>query len=546
MAGLLCRGAFAVVAATLLFRLVAIWRARLLHPFDLEWMEGAMLIHVWRMQRGLPIYVEPSLDFIPFVYPPGYAALIALLAGVFGLDYAVARVVSLVSTGLAAAAIAFLVVRGTRSGLAAAVGAFVFLGCYASSGLFYDLARVDALALALLAWSIALAIEKGPAAGIVSALLLSAAAVVKLQSVVFGLPLMLGIWRRDGLGVALRYAAVAALPACSFAAWMQWETQGLFLRWLIVAPASHGLVWNRLLPGTPAELGAQLPVVMIVLAGFGCWKARSAIGAERRSRFDALCLVTALLAGATGAWLPVHYELSAVYAALGTAASALLVLALGGLLVAHRRRVTALPASSVFAGGVLAVALLSSAFSRAHFGGFVNVLMPAHWALALGFSLVLARLPRRWPRVGVAAVCALASLQLGLQLYDLDPERRVPSPSDRESAEKLVEALRARPGPVLSPFAPWLPVQAGHPPSLHMLGISENSLPGSAFAETRGLFEAAVAEAHWPTVVAGSREIGYGLEERYQFDAFVEASGRALWPRSGYVVRPETIMVPRP
>ena len=47
--------------------LLYIFAHRIGYPFDLEWMEGAMLIHVWRMQRGLPIYVEPSLDFIPFV-----------------------------------------------------------------------------------------------------------------------------------------------------------------------------------------------------------------------------------------------------------------------------------------------------------------------------------------------------------------------------------------------------------------------------------------------------------------------------------------------
>ena len=44
----------APVAAGLLLlgALAAAWAGRLAYPFDLEWMEGGMLAHAWRMQRG--------------------------------------------------------------------------------------------------------------------------------------------------------------------------------------------------------------------------------------------------------------------------------------------------------------------------------------------------------------------------------------------------------------------------------------------------------------------------------------------------------------
>jgi hypothetical protein len=46
---------------------VAIALLRIRYPFDLEWMEGALIDHVRRIVDGQPIYVGPSLDFIPFL-----------------------------------------------------------------------------------------------------------------------------------------------------------------------------------------------------------------------------------------------------------------------------------------------------------------------------------------------------------------------------------------------------------------------------------------------------------------------------------------------
>jgi hypothetical protein len=40
------------------------------YPFELEWLEGASVVHVQRVLDGRPLYVPPSLDFVPFIYPP--------------------------------------------------------------------------------------------------------------------------------------------------------------------------------------------------------------------------------------------------------------------------------------------------------------------------------------------------------------------------------------------------------------------------------------------------------------------------------------------
>ena len=102
-----------------------------------------MLAHAWRLQQGLPLYVEPNPDFIPFIYPPGYSAILALLGQVVELDYPAGRWLSIVGTLGAAAAIVFVTARQTGSLVGGIGGAACFLGLYRASGGFYDLVRPD-------------------------------------------------------------------------------------------------------------------------------------------------------------------------------------------------------------------------------------------------------------------------------------------------------------------------------------------------------------------------------------------------------------------
>ena len=72
--------------------------ARIRHPVELGNGEGAVLDHVVRLAHGKPIYVEPSLRFIPFIYMPLYPAVVAVFSWVLGVDFWVARMVSVAST----------------------------------------------------------------------------------------------------------------------------------------------------------------------------------------------------------------------------------------------------------------------------------------------------------------------------------------------------------------------------------------------------------------------------------------------------------------
>ena len=55
---------------TLVFVTVAM--TRMTYPFDLEWIEGGIVDGIARAVRGEPIYVEPTVPFVPLIYAPLY------------------------------------------------------------------------------------------------------------------------------------------------------------------------------------------------------------------------------------------------------------------------------------------------------------------------------------------------------------------------------------------------------------------------------------------------------------------------------------------
>ena len=64
-----------VCAAALSFLYVV--TGRLWFQYDLEWTEGGILLAALRLVDGLPLYTVPSIDYVPFPYPPLYFSMVA-------------------------------------------------------------------------------------------------------------------------------------------------------------------------------------------------------------------------------------------------------------------------------------------------------------------------------------------------------------------------------------------------------------------------------------------------------------------------------------
>jgi hypothetical protein len=131
-----------------LFIYVAI--SRIEYPFELNWLEGGFLDVVERVMDGMPIYAEPSLEYVPFIYTPLYYILSAAVAGVTDPEFTALRLVSLVSSLLCLVIIYLYVNRETRSRYSGLIAAGLFAAFYNVSDSWLDIGRNDPLYLLFL------------------------------------------------------------------------------------------------------------------------------------------------------------------------------------------------------------------------------------------------------------------------------------------------------------------------------------------------------------------------------------------------------------
>ncbi len=138
---------FSIAVAFLVMYLWIVYN-RIRYPFDLEWIEGAMVNQVLRLIHGQGMYVAPSINYIPFYYTPVYFYFSALAALVFGIGLFPLRLVSFLASLVSFAAI-FLIVRAeTKNWWAAILSTGLFAATFRVTGAWLDIARVDSLFLA--------------------------------------------------------------------------------------------------------------------------------------------------------------------------------------------------------------------------------------------------------------------------------------------------------------------------------------------------------------------------------------------------------------
>jgi hypothetical protein len=547
----------AALAVGLASKVVGGWLARVGYPFDLEWMEGGMLAHAWRVAHGLPLYPDPGPDWVPFVYPPGYPALVAALSPVFGLGYPLGRGISAVATLVAAAGVATLVARSSRRDLGVGIAAAgVFLGCWRASGAFYDLVRPDGLSAALVAWTLVAARERGRFAPVVAGLLLALAFPVKHHVAALGIPLVLGLWIRDGRPAALKFALASAGPAGLFTIIEALWTRGRFLQYLIAVPSSHPTVWDRVVPGTPGELAQWLlPALVAGAAWLVGTMPTGRLGVPRWALLGMPAVLAVIGAGliwrdpeVRGVGMPPVAAMALAGAAIGAGLGAGLASGLAGVVGRSGDLEDPEAPRWWLAWGVTGTVLVVAAVMRGHNGGFMNVLMPMHLALSAGLGLVVVDLRRRfdgWPIV--LATQALLVLQLAWVGVQLDVDEILPTPADRLAGEQVLARLRRCPeGPIFSPFAAWLPAQVGRDPSTHLITLWDIDHADGPFVGDLARIRAAAREHHWSCVVQGGRQrMGYGIDESYQVDTTFQFDPKAMMMKTGWRVRPTSVLVPK-
>jgi len=221
---------------------------RLVYPYEVEWNEGAVLDHAIRILDGKPIYTAPSLDFSAFVYTPFYYYVTSVVMKIGGEGLWAGRLVSILSILLSAFLIGKIVRRETSSSMLSVSGAMLFIAFYRLTGFFYDIVRMDSLALCLVVAAIysALYFRRGH---IIGAIFVALAYFTKQQ--------MLFVWPAIALCFALRdrrqlisFAFLSLLIVVAGTIVLSLSTNGWYRFYTYTIPsmkASAGFDWQTAL-----------------------------------------------------------------------------------------------------------------------------------------------------------------------------------------------------------------------------------------------------------------------------------------------------------
>jgi len=477
-----------VFGAWFVFAYATVAILRLRYPFELEWMEGGMVDHVHRIMTGRPLYIEPSFRFVPFIYPPLYFYLGALVSTPFGAGFFPLRLLSFAASLGCFASIFALVRHETGHVRGAFLATAFFAACYPLSGWWYDLARVDSTYLWLLLMAAYLLRCHATLAGwTAAALALVLAFYTKQSAIVIAGPLLgYAVWMapRRGLAVAALFAAVAVLGV------------------LLLDRAHHG--WYRYYVFV---MPARIQGVHVVAAAF--WS---------RDRLSPISIALAL---GLGALLPVR--------AGGSGRGAFY---------------------SILAGSFVLSAWLSSLHPAAHENVLIPAY--AVLAVLFGLSVERAAAasgtagerPGRLP----GSIAVLLIVQFAVLVAD--PRRALPSTYDADMGRQLIARIRSVPGTVWLPQHGFLGVLAGKRAYAHSMAVYDVIRAGDTADRDRLLTEIreALTERRFDLVVADRVDSWFrdDLERNYQRTGPAFPSAAGFWPVTGLRLRPDAIYERRP
>ena len=231
----LCMLALAAFAGLSLFLIFS----RITWKYELEWTTGAMLDHVERVREGKPLYVAPSAEWTPFLYPPVWYWVCAAVSKVVPEVFA-CRLVSLFSALGTAATISAICRRLGVTRFSSIAAALLYLGCFGFTLQWYDIERSDSLfvlLLALSAWALLSSNRLAPLAGAI----LGIAFFVKQPASTFivFVPVALAALKKRKEALAMVAGTLAtAIPLYVFIAK---GTSGWFWVYCFSLPAAHGM-----------------------------------------------------------------------------------------------------------------------------------------------------------------------------------------------------------------------------------------------------------------------------------------------------------------
>ena len=488
--------ALVLIALFQIVRIAVVFSLRMGYPFELEWMEGAVVDHVRVILAGEPLYREPSVSFTPFIYTPFYYGVSAAFCRVLGLGLLAPRLVSVLATAGALMLIASFVWREFRDLTAALIACGWFVATYQLTGFWLDIARVDALALFLALAAVWLArFGRSMPATIAAGVVLFLAFFTKQSALAFLAPVVAFAlargWRR-----ALIAAAAFIVPTTIAVVWVNHTSNGWFGYYVFDVPGQHQVLWERWRPllvdffFKPVAVPVLLSLLLFVV---------------RPTRLRA------------------RYRLAAYVVFLLTATA-------------------------------------SSYSSLLHRDGFVNVLIPGYAVLALvaglGFAWVREQVREASNPLTTLAVFAGVAWLFAFGTLINEPRQAIPTRADREAGRAMVEVLRNQPEPMLMLGTGHFAFEAGHERGTANAMALADVFKTREPEKKQRLLEAmlsSIRDKHWAVVILDPSytllppEITRAVHHHYrlQGEVYPKSAKNAGWPKTGFHTRPREIWVPK-
>lgn len=480
----LLRAVLLVAAVAHLVIVVSVSLRRMVHPFELEWMEGAMVDHVERVLQGKKLYVEPSLDFVPFIYGPLYFWVSAGVAKVVGLSFLPLRIVSIASTLGSFALLYAIVKRETDDRIAGVVAAGAFAATYVKSAQFLDIARVDALSLmlSLAAIFVMRNLRERRLYWVFGAALLGLSFLAKQSSLLLAFALMAHeVWIERRRAVA--FVASTLVLTLGVAVVIDWWHSGWFRYYTWELPRSH-------------------PFVKHSLAGF--WT-------------DDLFPAVAIAGVFAGFYL----------------------------IVASPRRPGARVFHLLAAGGLLASAWTGRLHDGGWPNVLIPAFAALAALFGLGLGEAFRMTAGQGTRLR-AFICIAAAAQLAVLFYD--PTRVVPRRRDAQLGWALIEQLRAVRGDVFIPNHSWYARMAGKPQHAHRMAMDDvfRGDPYGAGPSLANEMRVALSRKKWAAVVIDDDFFLGDAVRTYTVKPVPYAIKDGFYPVTGIHIRPRDILTAEP
>lgn len=232
--------AFVSIGYIILFFTLAFIRLRF--PYELEWIEGAKIDQMRWILAGKPLYGPPDIHFIPFAYTPLFFYLSAWLMRWMGVGFAAPRLISILSTSGSLLFIYLIVHQDDNQPIAGIIAAGTYAACFALTGAWMDLAKVDSLfMLLILAAFYTSRAKRGVIMEVTSGVLFALAYFTKqlaLPVILIYAPISIAISRGK---TWLIWLTTFALGIGTFSI-MDYSSQGWFSFYTIKALTGHALV----------------------------------------------------------------------------------------------------------------------------------------------------------------------------------------------------------------------------------------------------------------------------------------------------------------